>query len=66
MEGYEGQKTWIHEAFHYYQQVRDSWMHQSWRGLYEQWWLDTIKKIYPYDTKGTNEYEADKFTDSHL
>lgn len=65
-EGYDAQKTWIHEAFHYYQQVRDSWMQQSWRGMYEQWWLDTFKNIYPYTTKGTYEYEADKFTDSHF
>jgi RHS repeat-associated protein len=42
-----------HEFTHYYQQMHQGWAIYFGKGLYEQWFTR-----YPYETKGTNEYNA--------
>lgn len=53
-------KTSTHEMTHYYQQMIQGWARYFGRGLYEQWWLATIRGKYPYGIEGTNEYNAEE------
>ncbi|MFM8740453.1 MAG: hypothetical protein ACKOC0_09630, partial [Cytophagales bacterium] len=53
-------ETATHEMTHYYQQMHQGWARYFGRALYEQWWLWTIRGIYPYHEEGTNEYNAER------
>ncbi|MFT3751313.1 MAG: RHS repeat-associated core domain-containing protein [Agriterribacter sp.] len=56
--------TWVHETYHYYQQLTQGWARQFSKGLIEQWFLDPAGNfIYNYRTYGTkyNESAADYY-----
>lgn len=57
-----GQSTvgvWIHESYHYFQQLTQGWARQFTNGIYEQWWLATFKGMNPYyEVPSSNEYRA--------
>lgn len=38
--------------------LKQTWAGQMGRGMYEQWYLNMIKGIDPYNYKSTNEYAA--------
>jgi RHS repeat-associated protein len=65
MKSKEGKNTWIHETYHYYQQIKQTWAGQMGRGMYEQWYLNLIKRIDPYSYSGTNEYNADLYAECY-
>jgi RHS repeat-associated protein len=46
-------QTWIHEAFHHYQKLNQTWAGQMGRGMWEQW----IHGKTAYDGDGTYNYD---------
>ena len=52
--------TWVHESYHYYQQLRDGWARQFTGGVHEQWWLAPFRGIEVYEFKlfGDKYYES--------
>ncbi len=59
MKSKEGKNTWIHETYHYYQQVKQTWAGQMGRGMYEQWYLNIFKgRNFAYKQSERNEYDA--------
>lgn len=64
-EGVNDVHTWVHESYHFYQLITQSWAGQFTHGIYEQWWLAPFKgiKVYDYRTYGTyyNESAAEYY-----
>lgn len=48
--------TWVHESYHYYQQLTQGWAGQFMNGIHEQWWLYPFKGIKIYDLDFANKY----------
>ena len=67
IESSSGINTWVHESFHYYQQLTQTWAGQLGRGMYEQWYLRAIrgKPVYNYKLYGNryNESAAAQYAD---
>jgi RHS repeat-associated protein len=47
-EGVNNVGIWVHESYHYYQMLKQSWAVQFTHGIYEQWWLAPFKGIDVY------------------
>ncbi len=58
--------AWVHESFHYYQQLTQGWAGQFMRGIHEQWWMYPIQGHNPYLTWGTNEFGARIYENSFI
>ena len=59
-DGVDNASTWVHESYHFYQLIKQSWAAQFMHGIYEQWWLNQLKGIdvYDYKTYGTQYNES--------
>lgn len=67
MESLDGVNTWVHESYHYFQQLNQTWAGQLGKGMYEQWYLRAIKGIEIYDHQFRliyNEAAASYYSDS--
>ncbi|HEX7755847.1 MAG TPA: FG-GAP-like repeat-containing protein [Niabella sp.] len=63
--GLDDVKTWVHETYHFYQQLTQGWSVQFMKGVYEQWYMWPFQGIYPYTKPGTNEYGAFDYENSN-
>ncbi|MBW7891429.1 MAG: hypothetical protein H3C48_10495 [Chitinophagaceae bacterium] len=65
-----GQKTvsvWVHESYHYFQQLTQGWARQFTNGIYEQWWLSAIMGKDPYyEIPSANEFKARVYVDEFM
>ena len=47
-EGINNVGVWVHESYHFYQLIKQSWAAQFTHGVYEQWWLAPFRGIDVY------------------